>query len=302
MRSVSSVSDASRLWPCREVIILSNDPGGSLKSGKSKFALLLISAVAIPLSISIIAVLLLYYSVGPDYALTPFRIEMRKEVVKIFLQLGAIGVLGGLIAALFNYVFTRYAEIRRQTEEKLERDRVTEEAERERNRARTEAENEFRKDFLRKFINTHAQVQRVTPLIVGAQSARTYGEQMRALIDVRNQLDEIIDELETGKNLFDQWQDIRTLISSMNTYLLALVQEYGKDYPALSNLQGEAEQTMDKIKKDELKKEVKNRIDNLLWLAEFMKTGEKYKAEYLEPYNLAKRKIRETIWRAIGIV
>jgi hypothetical protein len=193
------------------------------------------------------------------------RTQILLEVAKIFLQLMAIGVLG----AFAKWSFDEYN----------------------RHRDRAATLNEFRKDALRSLIGVTNQVRKVPLLIEAAQSARTYGEQMRGIVDSRHELSFIRHEIQTAGEAFSELTKIRGHIRTMESYLDGLIDEFKAEYRELSRVQ---------TSKPE---DVWRAIQELPKLKDLRKVDKdsEYYGEYLESYSTARDLMRGEIWSAAGV-
>jgi DNA repair exonuclease SbcCD ATPase subunit len=187
------------------------------------------------------------------------------EIAKIFLQLLVIGVLG----ALAKWIFDEYN----------------------RSRDRAATINEFRKEILKRLVDVTNQVRSVPVLIEAHQSARTYGEQMRLLINSRQELSLIRHEIQTTSETFSELLKIRKSLESMQGYLDGLITEFRTKYLELSKMQRSKPE------------EVWPAIQDLTELGDLRK-GDKisrYHSEYILSYYTALDLIRREIWSAARV-
>ena len=196
---------------------------------------------------------------------TENRDTIRLEVAKTFLQLMAIGVLGALVKWLFDQHTLA--------------------------RSRADALNEFRKEILRRLISVTNEVRKVPLLIESAQSAKTYGEQMRSLIDSRLELSFIRHELDTANQTFSNSSEVRAHLRTMELYLDELIDEFKDEYRNLSKKQTEKPEV------------VWSEIQKLPKLSDLQRGGEDsdYRTRYVLSYSSARDLMRQEIWVAVGV-
>ncbi len=145
------------------------------------------------------------------------------EVTKAGLQLLVVVVLGGLVTAAFN--FYRHA-----------RERA--EAEADANRLRRTELTHYRREKLKELVEITNVVRRAPTLIVGARSARTYGTEMRSLVDARASLSLLRHDIMGGiREAFSDGPAIVRQLQRMELYLGKLVKDYQDRYKQLSENQ-----------------------------------------------------------------
>jgi len=214
------------------------------------------------LLVSTLVVVGVYYSSasGPN---GPFRSDILKEVAKAFLQLAVIGILGAVV----KYAFDRRAD----------------------DQAKTTAENNFRRQMLEKLLGTYRELRKVRSYIEAHQSAKTYGEQMRVIIDVRLDLSEISHAIDTAKGVFKKAEDIKAAVSLMEEYLKELILEFESRYKGLSETQRRTPEL------------IGQKLAELKTLTDFRKgeEGSEYKKKFLPNYRDARDRMRKEYWDAL---
>jgi hypothetical protein len=191
------------------------------------------------------------------------RTAIQLEVAKMFVQLMVIGFLGAFVTWSFD-------------EYNRDRDRAAE-------------VNEFRKETLGRLIRITNKVRRVPILIDSAQSARTYAEQMRWLIDARFELSFLRHDIETAGEKFSpsHLDTITNNINTMQRYLDKLIQEFKAENPKLSGMFS-SESVVDAIAKLHMLNDLKDG-DN---------KQSKYHAAYVVAYTTARDLMRTEILSA----
>lgn len=167
------------------------------------------------MTIGIGLVALLYFGPGSNATLSPVRADILKSIAGAILQLIVLGVVGVAVKGAFDRHQVRRAEAREETER----------AQQERN-----AVTELRKAMLRRVLAANRVVRKAGILIPAHASAKTYGEQMRILIDAQLEFSDIRHEIETIPTLFASTGDIKGQLDQMAGYLEGLTAEYRRRY------------------------------------------------------------------------
>jgi hypothetical protein len=156
--------------------------------------------------------------------------ELRKETGKILLQLALIGILG----AYAKFLLDGYAAARQQEVERLERERESRET-----KYKTQLE------ALNSLTTSYWEIKKAFHIIGAHRSAKSYGEQIRQIIDYRLKLQRLHNEIAAGLYGLDD-QDISTIrenLSEMDTRLQEVIDEWKSHYLRLSRLQKQDEAT-----------------------------------------------------------
>jgi ABC-type nickel/cobalt efflux system permease component RcnA len=145
---------------------------------------------------------------------SPAQVTVRTEALKVLLQLVVIGIIGGFATWLLN-----------------ERGKEQERAETRRHQtaARQETLNDFRRSAVARVVAA-TNVVRKAPLLIDAhRSKKTYGEQLRAILDAQLELALLRHEYESA-TVFTRWPQIREEINKMEQYLFTLIDEWRDKY------------------------------------------------------------------------
>jgi hypothetical protein len=163
----------------------------------------------------------IYFSQG-----TLGRNALRIEIAKGLIQLLAIGITGALI----KFLFDSYQEDQRRIQES--RDRA---------RQRQASLNDFRNDQVRRLVQVTNALRRA-PILIDHRSAKTYNEQMRALLDaslelrlIRHEIDAIGPDETNGA--FPNWPSVRAAIHEMEDYLIGVQKDFRTHSKKISELQ-----------------------------------------------------------------
>lgn len=85
---------------------------------------------------------------------------------------------------------------------------------------------ENREEFLRRLRAVHVNIQHARDLLNAHRSARTYGEQVRALMQLRPEVEEISEDLKASTDLFADQQEIIEGLEGIVAYLMLGANEY----------------------------------------------------------------------------
>jgi hypothetical protein len=203
-----------------------------MSSSRVLFVIFALIALAVGLFVFIFA--------SGDVAL---RTELSKEAAKTLLQLVLIGV-GGTYA---KFLLDQYVTERQRQIEQLERDNTLREA---RRKARIEALNAL--------TTSYWQIKKAFHIISAHRSAKSYGEQMRQIIDYRLELQRLNNEIAANMYVLDDKEAITGNLTEMDGCLEEVLQEWKDVYLQLSQLQKQDEAT-DKPEE----KKVPHKIDAL---------------------------------------
>lgn len=220
------------------------------------------------------------YTFIPEDA-TPgtIRNAITLELAKIFTQLAVIGVVGTLI----KFLLDEHAVRRRRDE--------AEEAEQQRQQ---NARRDFRQGLWRGLRDVYSQVENARNLIEGAKSARTYGQQVREIMDLRTQLGEIRHEVAFSADTFEAKEALSSWIRRMEKYLEGLIEEYGKEYKSLSDSQSAYEKEKDSGRTT-IDMDVE--LDRLSKLRDFRHAGET--GEFHREFRLSYFRARQAILKEL---
>ncbi len=181
--------------------------------------------------VGVLAVAFILILVSGDSAL---QTELWKEAAKTILELVLIGVIGTYATFLFN----QYATDRQKQLEKRERDA-----------ALREAEHKSRVEALNALTTSYWQIKKALHIIGAHRSAKSYGEQMRLIIDYRLELQRLNNEIMASTYALNETDTISNNLSEMDDRLEELLEEWKSKYLGLSQLQKEDETTDDPKKK-----------------------------------------------------
>lgn len=93
-------------------------------------------------------------------------------------------------------------------------------------RARAAARREARLDFLRRISAVHVAVAHARDLLNAHRSPKTYGEQLRRLMELRPVVEEIADDLRASHRLFHAQESILGGLDGIAAYLRTGAEEY----------------------------------------------------------------------------
>jgi hypothetical protein len=210
-------------------------------------------ALLLGVVIAVLALIYIAYSTVPT-----FQVDLVKELAKTLLQLVLIGIVG----VFAKHLFDRAVENQRQATEELQHKRDLEEAERQRTRARDEAEHKALVTALDSLTTNYWQIKKALHIIAAHRSAKSYGEQMRQIIDFRLQLQRLDNEISAGMYPLIERQGVVTQsLLKLDSRLGDLTDEWRVHYWRLARVQERDEKI-----EDPEKKQVPGEIDKLLEL------------------------------------
>ena len=219
-------------------------------------------------SIILVGVLVLFYLAGDEV----FRIELLKEVANTVLQLLLIGILG----AIATFLLDQYAVARRKTIENREREKALQEA---RQQRRVEALNTL--------TTLYWQIRKAFFIIDANQSAKSYGEQMKQIVDYWIDLKRFDNEVAGGMYFLKDYKKVADNLNELDQKLKGALREWEDEYWRLSRLQIQDE------KKDEpSERKVPEELKQLLKLSEIRQDD--FKSLH-DPFERAARPIREQL-------
>jgi hypothetical protein len=205
-----------------------------------------VSVILVSISI-ILAAIFLYILFTGDIT---FRIELLKEAAKTILQLLLLGLLG----AFASFLFTEYAAKRDKQNQMLER-----------KNALKAAQHQSRLEALNTLTHLYWETRKAFDIIDAHRSARSYGEQMRQIIEYRIELRRLDNEIVAGMyaiNDKETRESIGKCLFELIHLLRQAIEEWKTQYLRLSGLQ-----VQDEKLEDPKKKKVPQEIDKLPVLA-----------------------------------
>jgi hypothetical protein len=193
------------------------------------------------------------------------HVEQQKllgELAKVLMQLAAVGVVGAVVKAFLDSAQDR----RRRTDQLRDQARDLAEATLDRERTRQAWLAEFRSDKLKRLIAATNKVRTARILIPAHGSARTYGEQMRELLDTALEIGLLVHETDAlgpdQRNLaFTDWPSLSSRLRDMREYLEALQPEFQMHYERIAERQVVAEAAA--ADRPQLRAEIRRDIEQL---------------------------------------
>jgi pimeloyl-ACP methyl ester carboxylesterase len=187
------------------------------------------------------------------------RDSFRRSLADALINLAILGLVGALITALVAWQARGREEMSQRQQQRV--------------------------DFLRRLAGANQRVQVARRLIDTHDSARTYSEQLRALIATRASLEDLREDLRFADGLFNQQEQIGQNIEQLITYL-----ERGED-----------EWNRHKLKVDsewERARSAKKIFRNLKisWVVDFIEGDNAYKSDYEAHLIKAKSTMRDGVY------
>lgn len=184
------------------------------------------------------------------------RAEIFKEIAKLLAQLITIGIVG----AYAKYLFDKYRDDRQHQREIFESKQREEKQNKAEEQRYFETKHKVQLEALNSLTTSYWEIKKAFHIISAHRSAKSYGEQIRNIIDYRLKLQRLHNEIKAGLYYFKSKDvdDISKNLSTMDSRLSEVVDEWKSEYLRLSQLQKKDEKTED-IKD----KCVPNEIDSL---------------------------------------
>jgi hypothetical protein len=168
-------------------------------------------------------VVLLYFGPAGNILLPPVRADILTSIAGAILQLIVLGVVGVFVKDEFDKHQERRTHDRQDAEQRRKQAREDAESAQQKLKAKTE----LRQTLLRRVVTANRMVRKAWILIAAPASAKTYGENMRILVDAQLEFSDIRHEI---PSLFDGNSLIEQHVETLEKYLGGLVLEYRQNY------------------------------------------------------------------------
>lgn len=210
-----------------------------------------------------------YANLFPNYS-EQVRSGILRDIARGGIQLIVVGV----IAAIVKFLLDSIAADRERVEKDKERERI-----------REKEQIAVQKEMLDKLLAAHRKVRAAPNHIEAAKSAKTYGEQLRTIIDAHIDLYELKHQINASPDAFSESEreDVSKYLNGMShDYLEPLIAEYRSYYKGISDMQKDSPN------------EVWNEIQKLPHLKDFRENRDMrpehsgpsdYQEVYFENYN-----------------
>jgi hypothetical protein len=232
---------------------------------------------------ALVGVAALYLRAFDDADRRTFRLELGKGLVQVF----TVAVIGSVVKLLIDdhqHRLQVLSEARVRAEDSAAQELV-------RAQQHEERLESFRTDKVKRLVSVTNVLRRAPVLIDAHRSAKTYNEQMRAIIDAALELRLIrheIDALGAESNAaFAQWPEGRDSIRKMEKYIGWIVSDFRTNSKEASELQRRAE--TDRTLQPTVWQRIQG-IDSVRDLLQEVDTGgeaTRYAQEYLVAYGHA---------------
>jgi len=154
-------------------------------------------------------------------------------------------------------------------------------------RTRKIQQNEKRMDFLRRVRAAHVTVETARDLLIAHGSARTYGEQLRRLMALRFDVEEISEDLQATADLFKTRKEMRLGLAGIIAYLKQGAQEYVQHHRDVDAGYKSGETLMQTIESKQM-----------IWVRDLMESGPQYNQDYIGNLSRTKPKMRKETYGA----
>jgi hypothetical protein len=160
------------------------------------------------------------------YRVTPGkRAELNVELYKVLVQLLAIALVGGVLTSLLG----ERSKAKEREAAAREKEKEHEAAARARAAERLQELNDLRLEMIARLVSATNVVRKAPLLIESHRSKKTYGEQIRAVVDAQLGLGLLRHEQENMR-LFTNGAQITESIRQMESYLGSLIDEWKARY------------------------------------------------------------------------
>src|SRR5215469_5278815 len=156
------------------------------------------------------------------------RTGVRADASKTLVQLVAIGIIGGFIA----WVLSERSKEKERELDRLQRNQEQKEARVQKAREHQESLNEFRRQAIDRLVKGTNVLRRAPLYIESHRSKKTYGEQMREILDTYLDFTLLHHELDSFPTALPV-KEVRPQIRIMEKYLEGLITEWKSNYNTL---------------------------------------------------------------------
>src|SRR5262249_14241101 len=130
-------------------------------------------------------------------------------------------------------------------------------------------------------------IQNAKDLVNAHQSAKTWGEQSRRLMELRPEVEEIVEDLKVSDGLFARQTEIVDGLEGIISYLAKAGKEYVRSHDVIASGHKAGKSLSETINKE-----------SMTWLRDFMVGGEGYKNNYEENLTRSKGAMRAEVYGA----
>ena len=189
------------------------------------------------------------------------RSDFYGKLGELALQLAVVVIVGALVKVLIDWGLSQHARYR----EKLEAQR----------------------ELIRRVRAMHVTVQNAKDLLTAHQSARTWGEQSRRLMELRPEVEEIAEDLKVSQKLFSRQAEIIAGVEGIVSYLATAGAEYIRSHDAVDSDCKLGKKLADTIRKE-----------GMTWIQDFMDGGAAYRKGYEANLTRSKGAMRAEVYGA----
>jgi hypothetical protein len=154
-------------------------------------------------------------------------------------------------------------------------------------RARYLEKLENRKEFMRRVRAMHVVIQNARDLMNAHQSAKTWAEQSRRLMELRPEVEEIAEDLKASASLFAGQTEIVDGLEAIISYLAAAGKEYVRCHGAVATGHKDGQKLSATLNKE-----------SMTWVIDFMTAGQGYKNGYEANLSKSKGAMRREVYGA----
>ncbi len=144
---------------------------------------------------------------------------------------------------------------------------------------------DVRKEFMRRIQTMHVTIQNSRDLMNAHQSAKTWGEQSRRLMELPPEIEEISEDLNASHNLFAKQIEIIEGLNAIIRYLKEAGKEYVRSHDAVDKAYKLGKTLPETIEQN-----------NMAWVSDFMEGGKDYKSTYVANIAQCKDSMRLEVY------
>lgn len=144
-----------------------------------------------------------------------------------------------------------------------------------------------RKEFMKRVRAMHVTVQNAKDLLNAHQSAKTWSEQSRRLIELRPIVEEISEDLRASSNLFTKQSEICEGLDEIVSFLDKGLEEYVRSHSAVDGKHKAGQSLSATINEA-----------NMNWIKDFMAGGDGYQTNYVANLTKSKGAMRRDVYGA----
>jgi hypothetical protein len=154
-------------------------------------------------------------------------------------------------------------------------------------RTSIERRKELRREFLQRLRDIHAKIMYSRDLMRAHQSAKTWSEQSRNIMQIINGIEELSEDLKASPDLFTQQDKIISNIEGIVSYLDKGRDEYIQNHDKVESAYKDGRRLIDAVK-----------IHKMAWVDDFMNGNNTFETQYILLIRNAKAPMRQAVYQS----